>query len=72
MSNNTLPQTSPFREVAQKTAWKAEDQKPKPILVTDHELLHKLWTKAVGTADYNKQEWKELEARFLRGRRGVS
>jgi len=24
-------------------------------------LLHKLWTKAVGTEDYNKQEWLLLE-----------
>jgi len=25
------------------------------------ELLHKLWTKAVDTAGYDKEEWKELE-----------
>lgn len=25
------------------------------------ELLHKLWTKAIGTQDYNKKEWQELE-----------
>lgn len=34
----------------------------KPILVSDHEILHTLWTKAVGTPNYNKREWKELEA----------
>ena len=26
------------------------------------ELLHRLWSKAVGTEGYNKQEWKELAA----------
>jgi hypothetical protein len=26
-----------------------------------HELLQKLWTKAVGTPDYDKEEWKALE-----------
>lgn len=30
------------------------------ILAIDH-LFHKLWTKAVGTKDYNKTEWIELE-----------
>jgi hypothetical protein len=24
--------------------------------------LHRLWTKAVGTDDYDKEEWKRLEA----------
>lgn len=24
-------------------------------------MFHKLWTKAVGTQDYNKKEWMELE-----------
>ena len=26
-----------------------------------HELLHTLWSKAVGTPDYVKSEWMELE-----------
>lgn len=26
-----------------------------------HELLQKLWTKAVGTPGYDKEEWKSLE-----------
>ena len=26
-----------------------------------HRLLHTLWTKAVGTRDYVKQEWREME-----------
>jgi hypothetical protein len=26
-----------------------------------HELLHRLWTKAVGTPDYAKEEWMDLE-----------
>lgn len=43
-----------------------------PILIPDHNLLHTLWTKAVSTPGYNKQEWKELEARFLHGRRGIA
>jgi hypothetical protein len=25
-----------------------------------HYLFHTLWTKAVGTADYDKSEWKRL------------
>jgi hypothetical protein len=28
-------------------------------------LLHRLWTKAVGTAGYDKREWKQLEALLL-------
>lgn len=27
-----------------------------------HHLLHTLWTKAVGTENYNKNEWKQLAA----------
>lgn len=26
-----------------------------------HELLHNLWTKAVGTPNYNKKLWIELQ-----------
>lgn len=26
-----------------------------------HVALHRLWSKAVGTPDYDKQEWKALE-----------
>lgn len=26
-----------------------------------HHQLHRLWTKAVGTPDYVKKEWQELE-----------
>jgi hypothetical protein len=26
-----------------------------------HRLFHTLWTKAVGTDRYNKEEWKRLE-----------
>lgn len=26
-----------------------------------HMLLHRLWTRAVGTPDYNKADWKVLE-----------
>lgn len=33
--------------------------------MTRHELLHKLWTKAVGTDDYVKAEWKVLEKLLL-------
>lgn len=28
---------------------------------TAHLALHKLWTKAVGTDGYVKQEWKDLD-----------
>ena len=27
-----------------------------------HILLHTLWTKAVGTDDYDKEEWKRMSA----------
>ncbi len=27
-----------------------------------HGLLHTLWSKSVGTPDYNKREWGRLEA----------
>ncbi len=30
-----------------------------------HNLLHRLWTKAVGTPDYDKSEWKDLEGAIL-------
>ena len=33
-------------------------------MIKDHELhrlFHTLWTKAVGTDRYNKEEWKRLE-----------
>ncbi len=26
-----------------------------------HEILHRLWTKAVGNPNYNKEQWMELE-----------
>lgn len=26
-----------------------------------HRLLHTLWSKAVGTPDYNKSEWRQLD-----------
>jgi hypothetical protein len=29
-------------------------------------LLHRLWTKAVGTANYDKSEWVQLQAQFER------
>ena len=32
---------------------------------TDKELFHSLWTKAVGTKDYNKAEWQEAAKRFI-------
>ena len=31
--------------------------------ISVHELLHRLWTKAVGTEGYDKEEWRELERR---------
>jgi len=33
------------------------------------ELLHTLWTKAVGTPDYDKHEWQALEMVLYRMRR---
>lgn len=30
-----------------------------------NELFHRLWSKAVGTPDYEKAEWKELEHHLL-------
>jgi hypothetical protein len=32
--------------------------------MTTHKLLHTLWSKAVGTQDYEKLEWGELERRL--------
>ena len=32
-----------------------------PPIRSVRELLHNLWTKAVGTKDYNKREWGEFE-----------
>ena len=37
--------------------------------ISTHHLLHRLWTKAVGTPDYDKREWKELESRLIQGSR---
>lgn len=35
------------------------NNKRKPLF--DDTILHRLWTKAVGTPDYDKEEWMELE-----------
>jgi hypothetical protein len=35
------------------------------------ELLHTLWTKAVGTSDYDKREWQALEIVLYRMRRKI-
>ena len=32
--------------------------------VPTKDLLHRPWTKAVGTQDYEKEEWVELERRI--------
>ncbi len=40
-------------------------------IVAPHGILHKLWTKAVGTDGYNKREWAELEALIYASRHGV-
>lgn len=43
---------------------KAEPASPAqvaPQMRGRHNLLHRLWTKAVGTPDYDKSEWTELE-----------
>ena len=37
-------------------------------------IFHRLWTKAVGTSDYVKAEWKELDwclEQLLQGRKDV-
>lgn len=31
-----------------------------------HELLHRLWTKAVGNDNYDKSEWKRLESSIFK------
>jgi hypothetical protein len=45
-----------------------EDHDPTfdPSIATTYTLLHHLWTKAVGTADYIKSEWRELERRLTK------
>lgn len=35
--------------------------------LSNSDLLHKLWTRAVGTPNYEKFLWRELEKRFLYG-----
>ena len=37
---------------------------------TAHQFLHALWTKAVGTSNYDKDQWKNLEASLFRLSRG--
>ena len=37
-----------------------------PEELTPFNMLHRLWTKAVGTSDYDKREWKLLERAILR------
>jgi len=32
--------------------------------MNNHQLLHTLWTKAVGTPGYDKEQWQELEAKL--------
>lgn len=41
----------------------AQRERPKPK--TYWELFHRLWTKAVGTDDYDKEQWKRLEKLML-------
>lgn len=40
------------------------------------DLFHRLWSKAVGTQEYNKEEWKKLEAKIsnlmLKGKEKVN
>lgn len=45
-----------------------EDHDPEfdPSTATTYQLLHRLWTKAVGTADYVKAEWRELERKLTK------
>lgn len=33
-----------------------------PTVMSPHDLLHTLWSKAVGTPGYDKSEWKQLES----------
>jgi hypothetical protein len=40
----------------------SELEPPGPSIPHVLHLLHRLWSKAVGTSDYNKKEWKEFEA----------
>lgn len=37
------------------------EEKTEQERVEKHRLLHTLWTKAVGTSDYDKSEWRQLE-----------
>ncbi|MEE8112716.1 MAG: hypothetical protein V3T23_00035 [Nitrososphaerales archaeon] len=38
-----------------------DEEKIKEERAEKHRILHTLWTKAVGTPDYDKSEWRELE-----------
>lgn len=40
--------------------------------LSTHILLHRLWTKAVGAADYDKAEWRELDGRIARMEKELS
>lgn len=37
-----------------------------PAIAEWHRILHRLWTRDVGTDGYNKADWLELEAICLR------
>jgi hypothetical protein len=44
-----------------------------PEFAETDRLMHVLWTRAVGTADYNKKDWIALEAAIARlARRAVA
>ena len=63
----TLPSTLPRKHV-----W--PEERASAILASEDdgpmsELLHTLWTKAVGTPDYDKHEWQALEMVLYRMRR---
>jgi hypothetical protein len=41
------------------------DPLPETLEERKHRILHILWTKAVGTPDYDKSQWRELETLLL-------
>lgn len=44
----------------------ADPEPPTPLdLENIHAVLHRLWSKAVGASEYDKEEWKTLERLIL-------
>ena len=52
-----------IQAVFKKESWTEEDYR------NAHRLLHELWSASVGTPDYDKKKWFELESLLVRAGR---